>query len=133
MKNNNFISFVINILIGILFCFPVFNINNYVYHSADEIDNAAVAANQTSYADITVLLGTSPQFFPGDKFYKVHDNKIYQNDLLSGDVKNSGNITFGNSAKTFNITISTSYIKFRNHPFTDLSYLKELRNTKMLC
>ena len=133
MKNNNFISFVINILIGIIFCFPVFNINNYEYNSADEINNAAVAANQTSYADISVIVGTSTQFFSGDKFYKVHENKIYQNDLLSGDEKNSGNIAFGNSANIHNNTLSTSFTKFRNNPFTNLSYLKELRNTKMLC
>jgi len=133
LKNNNFISFVINILIGIIFCFPVFNINNYVFHSAEEINNAVIASNQTSYADITVLLGTSPQFFSGDKFYKVHENKIYQNDLLSGDEKNSGNTAFGNSANIQNNTLSTSYTKFQKNPFTDLSYLKELRNTKMLC
>lgn len=133
MKNNNFISFVINILIGIIFCFPVFNINNYEYNSADEINHAAIVSNHTSYADITVLLGTSPQFFSGDKFYKVHDNKIYQNDLLRGDEKNSGLLSFGSLSNYQNHFQISSFTKFRNNPFTDLSYLKELRNTKMLC
>ena len=132
MKNNNFISFVINILIGIIFCFPVFNINNYVYHSPEEIYNAAIASNQTSYADITVIIGTSPQFFSGDKFYKVYENKIYQNDLLSGDENNSFLIT-SCLANDQNHSHLSSIANFQNNPFTDLSYLKELRNTKMLC
>jgi len=133
LKNKILISFVVNVLIGILFCFPVFNINKYNSQAGDDINNTVISSNQTSFADISVIVGTSPQFFSGDNFYRIIESKIYQNDFDKGNNFNSG--LFSSDIQSiiqdqFHIFSSTL---IRKNPLTDVSYLKELRNTKMLC
>ena len=109
MKNKTSISFLINILVGILFSFPVFSAQGNAEHYINSHEYYFISASQTESLNI---------FKKNLTTCEKDDNS---NDLSQRLLKDQFREYF------------LSDIFFKNPDFVNLSYLKELKTTKMLC
>ena len=133
MKNKNFISFLVNILIGIIFSFPVFSSNISLEDYVNSNQGYVVSDNNSGN------LSVSDFNFYTAKHFNIH----HLSDALPAKLFKS-NLTTGNKVNHFSdftpIHLKNQFreyllsdIYFTNSHFVNLSYLKELKTTKMLC
>ena len=133
LKNKTFISFCINLLVGILFSFPVFSAQgNIVYFNITK-NECNVIESDFGFKNISESTGNSGITFPVERSLKIskndHSNKNYT-------PCNNDNSQKGYSPPGFReqfIIELTQNISYPNPVFVNLTYLKDLRTTKMLC
>ena len=135
MKNRILISFCINILIGILFSFPVFP----VHSSYSDLSNSGsgsefrISGDEPEIKSISVLTGNTFNFYPEDNFVKIHRVKDVKKPFTTGNKGKSGTSTLQHHLKYYFFNDLSSNLKDRVHSFVNLAYLKDLKTTKMLC
>ena len=132
MKNKTFISFCINVLVGILFSYPVFSSQDYSCDFTINSEESCEFVNETGCINISYVNGSSTKYYPKSEFD------------ISSQYKFPGNCSSGNKDKTkveysppcFNENLTYKFFKSQfclNPVFVNLAYLKDLRITKMLC
>ncbi|MEO8446109.1 MAG: hypothetical protein ABI528_01370 [bacterium] len=135
MKNKTLISFCINLLIGILFSFPVFSqqtgVHSVIYTEQDY---------QILYNELTSC-STDSDIYKATSLLCIEDTQIkIQNPI----VNKKNNFSGSNNDKSDFYIAGQSYCNIYSHnsklccnnlypTFVNISYLKDLRNTKMLC
>ncbi|MCB0728453.1 MAG: hypothetical protein KDD00_13390 [Ignavibacteriae bacterium] len=133
MKNKTFISFLINILIGILFSFPVFSAQGSIENYINSNEEYYVTVNQSesfSVSESTFL--PSRQF----NFYHLsdsHSSKYLKTNLTAGNKDNHLSDFSLQLYKDLNRKYFLSDFILKNPCYVNLSYLKDLKTTKMLC
>ncbi len=135
MKNRIFISFLINILIGILFSFPVFSMNLNVQANSISKFEKRICENDIIVKNVSdnIYSYNTSIIFP-----KVSENNFIKTKRVKkGSSPGNRDKTKINSAlPEFRKSLSTGIlpcISNLNPTFVNLSYLKYLRITKMLC
>lgn len=131
LKNRILISFFINLLVGILFSFPVFSAQSnasvsYQIQSEFFVEEEIILSNDFQ------IVGNTAIDYSKDLPVNISRNKIIKRNLISGNKENTKNSSPPNPVY-FNILISSSTYINLNSTFVNLSFLKELRTTKMLC
>lgn len=131
MKNKTIISFCINVLVGMLFTFPVFSADNLL-NTVSSKKEFTISGNKLCINNISDSRNKSKKEFPENK-----------TDLKNSSPKNNHAISssiylFHSSpiVQYFYHIFSDLTLPFKKnlHPdFTDISYLTELKITKMLC
>ncbi|MBK8549742.1 MAG: hypothetical protein IPL53_01270 [Ignavibacteria bacterium] len=131
MKNKTVISFCINILVGVLFSFPVFSTqsnNNILYPDKSEFNIQDVKDSQ----QITNVPGSSSKYYPESTKNSIYQYKFFGNSNSGNKEKTEFKQSNTRFKEFFKLNIFLSLI-YLNPIFVNLSYLKDLRTTKMLC
>ena len=133
MKNKTFISFCINLLVGILFSFPVFSAQGNIAYFNITKNECNVIESDFGFKNISESSGNSGRTFPVERSIKITKNDLSNKNYTPGNKDNSQN---GYSPPGFReqfIIELTQNISYSNPVFVNLTYLKDLRTTKMLC
>ncbi|MEO8664164.1 MAG: hypothetical protein ABI462_01605 [Ignavibacteria bacterium] len=129
MKNRTFISFCINLLIGILFSFPVFSYQNNVNTSLSDCE---ILSTGHSYEN-SVINDGSENLIPQSKIVKHSHTRIIKRNYFAGDKDNTKE-NFCSPCFIELVFENNTSVAQKHYPFfVNLSYLKELRTTRMLC
>ena len=129
MKNKALISFCINILVGLLFCFPVFSaevISKIRYSEVNVSCNELYINNIADSKD--KLKKKFPKSFNPQKRESVKENFK----SFNSSFQNHSSPTFNHFYHIYS-DLTLPFKKYLNPYFIDLSYLTELEVTKMLC
>ena len=133
LKNKTFISFCINLLVGILFSFPVFSAQgNFAYFNITK-NECSVIESDFGFKNISESTGNSGKTFPVERSFKITKNDHINKNYTPGNKDNSQK---GYSPPGFReqfIIELTQNNSYQNPVFVNLTYLKDLRTTKMLC
>lgn len=129
MKNKALISFCINILVGLLFSFPVFsaqNISNIKLANEISISCNELCINHVAGSNHK-LKKEYPKFLNLSETESVKKISHYKN---SYPAHSSPQVEY-----YFNqyYDLTSSFNAYINSTYVDLSYLTELEVTKMLC
>ena len=111
MKNKTSISFLINILVGILFSFPVFSAQGNAEH----------------------YINSHEYYFINNHLSDALLSKLFKKNLTTCEKDDNSNDLSQRLLKDQFREYFLSDIFFKNPDFVNLSYLKELKTTKMLC
>lgn len=129
LRNKPYISFCVHLLIGILFSFPVFSTQGSVDHDPSASTQYTIAddcqAGYISYAE--------DQTGSAIQFSKSSPKKSFDHQYFPGDKHNTSidlNYQWHNELSS---RIIAADLKYHNSGFVNISYLKDLRTTKMLC
>ena len=133
LKNKTFISFCINLLIGILFSFPVFSAQgNIVYFNITK-NECNVIENDFGFKNISESTGNSGITFPEDRSNNISKDNLSNKNHTPGNKDNSQKgYSPPGFREQFTIDLTQNTI-YTNPFFVNLTYLKDLRTTKMLC
>jgi len=131
MKNKAIISFCINILVGILFTFPLFSAHN-ISISVSSKKELTISGNEFCINSISDSRDRSKKEFPESKT-TLMNSSVKKNYAIKKSI-----IPFHSPPITkyfYHIysDLTFSYRKNLHPNFTDISYLTELKITKMLC
>lgn len=133
MKNKTFISFCINLLIGLLFSFPVFSAQGNVNTVNIAKSECNIIENESGFKGSSENISNSDISFPKDRILKTSEKELSKKNSIPGNKDNS--IT-GSSPPGYREQLNIEQLHFSlyfNPNFVNLSYLKDLRTTKMLC
>lgn len=133
MKNKSFISFFVNLLIGILFSIPCFSVQSIFENQSYILLEYQFQIKEFELNSISNSKEQDVKFYLKYKLYKfLHvnfDKKVY-------DGSNNEETRIFLSSKGFKGKLnSDNYFQLNKEKLTyvNLSYLKELRTIKMLC
>lgn len=133
MKNKTFISFCINLLVGILFSFPVFSAQGNIAYFNITKNECNVIESDFGFKNISESTGNSGKTFPEDRSYRITKYDLNCKNHTPGNKDNSQK---GYSPPGFReqfIIELTQFNSYTNPVHVNLTYLKDLRTTKMLC
>lgn len=133
LKNNIFTSVIVNVLIGILFSFPVYseqvNMEKYAYSNTESYNSEIQPESFTESYNFLY----SSRCFNSHLLIDALPSKLYKTNLTTGNKKNLLNgYTLHFLEKPFRNFILSDLNQI-NSEHSNLSYLKELKTTKMLC
>lgn len=134
LKNQTLISFCINLLIGILFSFPVFSeqtgVHSVIYTEQDYqilYDELTSCSTDSDIYEITSKLCNE------DTQIKISNPLVNKKNNFSGSNTDKSDL-YTTGPCYCNFYSNTKTICNNLYPtFVNISYLKDLRNTKMLC
>ena len=133
LKNKTFISFCINLLIGLLFSFPVFSAQSNVVSVNISKSECSVIENECGFKGSSENISNSDISFPKDKEIKTSQAKLTKKNYIPGNKDNSkSNSSPPGFREQFNIELLNNCL-YSNPDHVNLTYLKDLRTTKMLC
>lgn len=133
MKNKTFISFCINLLVGILFSFPVFSAQGNIAYFNITKNECNVIESDFGFKNISESTGNSGKTFPDDGSFKITKYNLSNKNHTPGNKDNSQKI-FSMPGFREQFIIELAQINSYQNPFfVNLTYLKDLRTTKMLC
>ncbi len=133
LKNKTFISFIINILIGILFSFPVFSAQGTAQNCINSNEEYYFSVNQSETFSVSDCI-LYPEKQPCK--YNLSDafpSKLFKTNLSAGNKNDHLSDHSLQLFKDFNRRYFLSDFIFKNPCYVNLSYLKDLKTTKMLC
>ena len=129
LKNKNIIHLCINSLIGLLFIFPVFSAQNIDLNERD----SELSCNSQSITCISNINDNSEKFLPVNKspeyFHLISFSKKFKYTSKYKFSLNHSPPDF----KEFIGTETSSNNFYLESTYVNLSYLKDLKITKMLC
>ena len=133
MKNKTFISFLVNLLIGIIFSFPVFSSQNSLedfINSNQDYDVCESVSGTSSFTDFNFYTAIH---FKNHHLTDALPAKLFKSNLTTGNKVNHFSDSTPSLIKNQHRVYSLTDIQYANSCFVNLSYLKELKTTKMLC
>ena len=133
LKNKTFISFCINLLVGILFSFPVFSAQGNIAYFNITKNECNVIESDFGFKNISESTGNSGITFPEDRSNNISKDNLSNKNHTPGNKDNSQK---GYSPPGFReqfIIELTQFNSYTNPVHVNLTYLKDLRTTKMLC
>jgi len=130
LKNKALISFSVNLLIGIIFSFPVLTASSGVsaYLASPEAFESAV-----NVIDVDQNVPVFVKLLNSEEPAKLNTCKTETRNRISGNKNNSKYVSEGLVRSRFEYPLFISDFITKHLSFVNLSYLKELRTTKMLC
>ncbi len=133
LKNKTFISFCINLLIGLLFSFPVFSAQSNVSYINITKSECSIIENEYGFKGSSENISNSDISFPKDRVLKSSETKLSKKNYTPGNKDNSKTSSSPPGFREqFNIEQTNSCL-YSNPDFVNLTFLKDLRTTKMLC
>ena len=133
MKNKTSISFLINILVGILFSFPVFSAQGNAEHYINSHEYYFISASQTESLNISDCKIKPVYHFSNNQLSDALLSILFKKNLTTCEKDDNSNDLSQRLLKDQFREYFLSDIFFKNPDFVNLSYLKELKTTKMLC
>ena len=133
LKNKTFISFCINLLIGILFSFPVFSAQSNVNLINLSKCECSIIDNESCLNSISDNISNPAIAFPEQTIKKVSGSELSKKNYIPGNKHNSQLNFSPPGTKEQLIPDLTQNCSNLHTTFVNLTYLKELRTTKMLC
>jgi len=127
MKNKALISFCINILVALLFCFPVFSAEVLSKISAKEVN---VSCNELCINKIADSKDKLKKDFP--KSFKPLKGSVKYYNPFNNSFPAHASLPVRHFYHLYS-DLTFPFKKFLFPDFADLSYLRELKVTKMLC
>lgn len=133
MKNKTVISFLVNLLIGIIFSFPVFSSHISLEDYINSNQEYAVSDNNSGTVSVSDFNFYTAKHFNIHHLSDALPAKLFKTHLTTGNKVNHFSdftpVLLRNQHREYFL----SDIYFTNSHFVNLSYLKELKTTKMLC
>ena len=133
MKNKTFISFCVNLLIGLLFSFPVFSAQSSVVTVNIVKSECSIIENEDGFKGSTGSISNSDVSFPKDRVLKTSNPGLNKKNYVPGNKDNSKTNLSPPGFREQYIVEQTTGCFYSNPDFVNLTYLKDLRTTKMLC
>lgn len=130
MKNKKLISFCIHLLIGIIFSFPVITAeSNAMFDCSSDL----MIIEQGDNVSCDLFLGDVLLQYHSKAEYCISEKKFFSNNHTDGNSGSSTPDYLTAQFCNFYHCNSIQLVRNLNHTFVDLSYLKDLKTTKMLC
>ena len=133
MKNKTFISFLVNLLIGIIFSFPVFSSQNSLEDFINSNQDYVVCESVSETISFTDFYFYTAIHFNNHHLTDALPAKLFKSNLTTGNKVNHFSDSTPSLIKNQHRVSSLTDIQYANSCFVNLSYLKELKTTKMLC
>ncbi|MEO8209960.1 MAG: hypothetical protein ABI840_05335 [bacterium] len=133
MKNKIVISFLINLLVGIIFSFPIFSVQ--LFAQGDCISNieCMVSNDEAGSNILSDFVDNAVKHFPKHKLNNHPPPKLFKKSSSPGNIDNT---KINSSPPGFKEYASPEILSNKQNftfTFVNLSYLKDLKITKMLC
>lgn len=133
LKNRIFISFTVNLLIGILFSFPVFSSQLNVQSNVISKYTSNITESETCVAEISDNNFNTSVIFPGNKATIFSKTVFIKKNSSPGNKDNTKISSSPFGFREHNALEVLSKSNNLNFTFVNLSYLKDLKTTRMLC
>lgn len=135
LKNKTLISFCINLLIGILFSFPVFSgqtgVQSVIY---TEQEYQILHGELTTFSTNSDNSNATSKLYSEDTQIKIHNPIVNKKNNLSGSNNDKSDFYITDPCYCNLYSYNSKLCCNNLYPtFVNISYLKDLRNTKMLC
>lgn len=133
MKNKTYISFLINILVGILFSFPVFSAQGSIENCINSNNKEYYSVNQSDTFSESDYYFYSANHLSNYNLSDALPSKLFKTKLTAGKKEKHLSDFSPLFLKDHDRHYYLSNIVFNYSLYVNLSYLKELKTTKMLC
>ncbi|MDQ3019587.1 MAG: hypothetical protein M3R36_03310 [Bacteroidota bacterium] len=133
MKNKTLISFLINLLVGIIFSFPVFSVQLFAHGDFTSNIEIVVCNDERTLEIVSDFGHVAAKLFPKEKLNSFPNPKLFKKNNSPGNTDNTRIISFPPGFREFTSSEISTTIQNLTYTFVNLSYLKDLKITKMLC